>query len=128
MPSGWSIFAKMKVILNSFSMFWKMPKNLALHTSISYLLTTSKCTFWKSFIACRTTLQQHSNYSKNITLHDLLSVALHSNSMSGNEWNVPFGHNTSHFARWNRDVYNAPISLNHLNNLPSLLWSQHKCN
>jgi hypothetical protein len=29
-------------------MFQKMPGNLALHTSISYLLTASKCTMWKS--------------------------------------------------------------------------------
>jgi hypothetical protein len=40
MPSG---FAKMKTILNSLSMFQKMPENLAPHISISYLLTTSKC-------------------------------------------------------------------------------------
>jgi hypothetical protein len=37
-------FVEMKTILNSLSMFQKMPGNLALHTSISYLLTASKCT------------------------------------------------------------------------------------
>jgi hypothetical protein len=30
-------FVKMKTILNSFSVFQKMPTNLALHTNISYL-------------------------------------------------------------------------------------------
>jgi len=41
-------FVKTRIILNLFFVFWKMPTNFALHTSISYLLTTSKCTLWKS--------------------------------------------------------------------------------
>jgi hypothetical protein len=41
-------FAKTRIILNSFSMFQKMLRNFAFHTSISYLLIASKCILWKS--------------------------------------------------------------------------------
>jgi hypothetical protein len=61
-------------------------------------------------------------------LHKSLGTNLHSNSMSGNEWKVMFGHNTSHFGGWNRDVCNAPTSLNYPRNLASFVWNQHKCN
>ncbi len=44
-------------------------------------------------------------------LHDSLSIKLHSNSMLGNEWKVMFGHNTSHFVGWNRDVCKHPLPL-----------------
>jgi hypothetical protein len=43
-------FAETIIVLNSFSMFHKMPGNqLGLHTSISYLLIASKCILWKTF-------------------------------------------------------------------------------
>jgi hypothetical protein len=129
MPSGQSIY--------------RNKNNLEFILSVSKNVKESSCTTLKYFISINCLqmyyvkiLLSHVIQLANNTpiilklslLHDLLNVAFHSNSMLGNEWKVLFGHNTSHFIRWNRYVCNAPPSPNYPRNLPSFVWSQHKCN
>jgi hypothetical protein len=112
---------------------------------ILYVLENASvsCTSYKYFIFInylqmyymKILLSHATQLDNNITIilklspqHNSLNATLHSNSMLRDQWKVLFGHNTSHFARWNKDFCNAFTSPNYPRNLPSFVWSEHKCN
>jgi hypothetical protein len=104
-------FAKIKTIINSFWVFQKMKWNLAPHINISYLLTASKCTQWKSHLLHVVQLNIITpNYSRNTTLAWLLMRCTSFQLHVGKWMKFSIWHNTSHFAGWNKGVCNAPTT------------------